>query len=149
MDSTQWTNPIAAPTGPVPGWPASVPPPPPAAAPTAHLVGTRERAEVEAIVVAMEDERGQPDFEQSQFEDAVLDTYRWALGRRPAPVTGRTGPVDDEALDQEDDTADALIYTPGSIPQKYAVGVQHAAMWLRGQTDDQPWPGVYTWSTSR
>ncbi len=151
MDSMPWRQAASAPTGPPSpqGWPAAVPPPPPTAAPTAHLIGARERAQVEAIVAAMEQERSGPHPFESKFEDAILDTYQWALGRRPGPLTGRSaGPVDDEALEREDDTANDLIYTPGSIPQKYAVGVQHTAMWLLGLTNDQPWSGVYTWAAN-
>ncbi|PJN21116.1 hypothetical protein [Kitasatospora sp. CB02891] len=144
MDSFGAPPPLAH-AGPVPDWTLLGAPLPPAAAPTAHLVGMRQRGEVEAIAAAMADEQRADPSDTSVFDAAVLDTYRWALGLRPAPVTGRTGPVDSEALELEDDTADGLIHKSGSIPQAYAVGVQHAAMWLQGLTDDQPWPGAYTW----
>lgn len=114
-------------------------PPPPAAAPTAHLIGTRPRAQVEAIIANIDQAWAAYPDSKDTFAQAVRDTYEWALGRRPGPVTGRTSPVDDEALEREDDTANDLIYTRGSIPRDYAVGVQHAAMWLQGLTEDQPW----------
>lgn len=95
----------------------------------------------------MEQERSRPQSFESKFEDAILDTYHWALGRRPGPVTGHAGPVDEAALDREDDVADELIHSRG-VPRDYAVGVQHTAMWLLGQTEDQPWSGLYHWTAN-
>ncbi|MEY9961512.1 hypothetical protein [Streptacidiphilus sp. MAP5-52] len=109
--------------------------------PTADQVGRRPIRDVEALVADLERALAtEASTRQEPFPQGVLAAFRWALGRAPAPFTQAAGPPDSAALLAEDDAANAAIYSKDrAVMQGFAVGVQHAAMWLRGKTQDAPW----------
>jgi hypothetical protein len=120
--------------------PAAAPPPAPAAPAGEPTVGKRTVAEVTAIRDNMLYAVNDHGYELEDWHQGVLAAYTWALGTADtAPVTGRNshGIPDAAALRAEDDAADhELRY---GARRAYANGVQHAVMWVRGETDDQPW----------
>ncbi|MGP3691158.1 hypothetical protein ACTVZO_41930 [Streptomyces sp. IBSNAI002] len=132
---TMWNGPGATPpAGGTAGQQAALPPPgvPPAEA----LVGRRPLAEVTALLDNIEHAAG-TGYRLEEFHEGVRATYLWAIGRGPGPVTGRTASIPDaRQLRAEDDAAEGAMRGPR---RRYANGVQHAAMWLRGATQDQPW----------
>ncbi|MFF4828193.1 hypothetical protein ACFY20_35510 [Streptomyces sp. NPDC001312] len=128
---TMWNGPGATP--PAGGTAAQPTAPPPAEA----LVGTRTLVEVATLLdnirYAVESHR----YELEEFHEGVRATYLWAVGQGPSPITDRAGGIPDaRQLRAEDDAAEAAMRGPR---RRYANGVQHAAMWLRGATQDQPW----------
>lgn len=79
-------------------------------------------------------------YQLEEFHEGVYAAYAWVLGKATtAPITGRTtdGLPDARQLRAEDDAAEqSRVNGPR---RRYAAGVQHAVMWVRGQTEDQPW----------
>ncbi|MFJ2922885.1 hypothetical protein [Streptomyces sp. NPDC087307] len=115
---------------------------PPAGAPAVQqtpdepLVGKRTLAEVARLL----DNIGhavRTGYQLEEFHEGVRATYLWAVGQGRSPLTDRAAGIPDvRQLRAEDDAAEAAIRGPR---RRYANGVQHAAMWLRGATQDQPW----------
>ncbi|MFE7268190.1 hypothetical protein ACFU9B_40335 [Streptomyces sp. NPDC057592] len=104
--------------------------------PAEPLVGKRTLAEVTALLDNIE-HAVQTGYQLEEFHEGVRATYLWAVGQGRSPITDRAAGVpDDRQLKAEDDEAEAAIRGPR---RRYATGVQHAAMWLRGATRDQPW----------
>ncbi|WP_194293038.1 hypothetical protein [Streptomyces smaragdinus] len=107
------------------------------------MIGKRHLAEITEIrdnILYAVNDRG---WELQHWDQGVLDTYEWSLGTRDhspithRPSTGHPSPTD---LAREDDAAyEELRFGADPHRQTYANGVQHATMWLRGQTDSQPW----------
>ncbi|MGW1043671.1 hypothetical protein [Streptomyces sp. NPDC002547] len=138
-ENPMWNRPGTVPPAAAPATQQSAPPPPDAA-PAAATVGKRTVAEVAAIVDNMEYAVRVEGYELEEWHQGILAAYSWVLGTAAtAPVTGRTshGIPDAAQLRVEDDAAEeGLRLGPR---RKYANGVQHAVMWVRGLTDDQPW----------
>lgn len=108
--------------------------------PTADQVGRREIRDLEALVADTEHRWAVGLNTPSDFDKGVHAVFLWALGRARAPFTQVGGPPDLAALLAEDDAAYAEVYSRDRrVKQAYAVGAQHAAMWLRGKTQDAPW----------
>jgi hypothetical protein len=111
-------------------------PPPPDAPPAEPLVGRRTLAEVTALLDNIE-HAVRTGYQLEEFHEGVRATYRWAVGQGRSPISDRAvGIPDARQLRAEDDQAEAAMRGPR---RRYANGVQHAAMWLRGATQDQPW----------
>ncbi len=133
-DTPSWNRtgaaaPAGAPTGQQ--WPA-----PPPVAPPALTVGRRTFADITRLLDNIE-LAVREGYELPEFFDGVRDAYRWVSGRAAAPYTGRTGIPDAQQLREEDDAADEAMRT--GPRRTHANGVQHAVMWVRGATEDQPW----------
>ncbi|MFI0487496.1 hypothetical protein [Actinomadura sp. 9N215] len=81
----------------------------------------------------------------TQFGAGVLAAIEWATGVEP------TGPITDEAADQFPPSGVQLYHEevaaldvaerrrPHRHGQNFAVGVQHALMWLTARTSEPPW----------
>jgi hypothetical protein len=134
-ENPMWNRPGAVPPAGAPATQQSAPPLPDAA-PAAATVGRRTVAEVAALVEEIRLALSQG-YEMPEFHAGVQAAYQWVLGQSPAPFTGRTGIPDRDQLRAEDDAADEAMRT--GTRRKFANGVQHAVMWVRGQTEDQPW----------
>jgi len=103
-------------------------------------IGKRPIRDVEALVAEMEQRWSTRLETRSDFDHGVHTTFLWALGRGAAAFTQAAGPPTAAQLLAEDDAAYAEIYSPDrAVKQGFAVGVQHAALWLRGRTLDAPW----------
>ncbi|MGW3491549.1 hypothetical protein [Streptomyces sp. NPDC001054] len=134
---TMWNRPGAVPpvtgTGAGAQRAAALPPSTPPAEP---VIGRRTLAEVVALLDNIE-YAVQTGYQLEEFHEGVRATYWWAVGRAPSPITDRApGIPATQQLRAEDDAAEAAMRGPR---RRYANGVQHAAMWLRGGTQDQPW----------
>lgn len=132
-DYPMWNGPGATPPA---GATAAQQTPPPDAPPAEPLVGRHTLAEVIALLDNIE-HAVRTGYQLEEFHEGVQATYRWAVGQGRAPITDRAvGIPDARQLRAEDDAAEAAMRGPR---RRYANGVQHAAMWLRGATQDQPW----------
>lgn len=131
---TMWNGPGATPAGgPAP---QQTVPPLPDAPPAEALVGRRPLAEVAALLDNIEQALS-TGYRLEEFHEGVRATYLWAAGQGRSPITDRAAGIPDAwQLRAEDDAAEAALRGPR---RRYANGVQHAAMWLRGATEDQPW----------
>lgn len=105
-------------------------------------VGARTVAEVAAVRdnIAYAGSRGfQPDFGRGIYAACL-----WALGEAPGPLTGRAAHAvpDTAQLHEESAAADRQLQFPDdrARPRDYVNGVQHAVMWISGESDTQPWP---------
>ncbi|MGD6757285.1 hypothetical protein [Streptomyces sp. BH105] len=137
-ENPMWNRPG---TMPLPGTPAqqSVPSSP-ETVPAAAMVGKRPVAEVAAILDNMEYAVRTRGYELEEWHQGIRAAYTWAIGTADtSPITGRTpqGIPDAANLRVEDDAAEEALRT--GPRRTYANGVQHAVMWVRGLTDDQPW----------
>lgn len=78
---------------------------------------------------------------QSAFLEGAIAVYDWLLGEAPAPWS-ELGPATHEAVVQAQNSANAAIYgapgAPDVVSRKWAVGVEHACMWVRGITAEPP-----------
>ncbi|MCG0065956.1 hypothetical protein L0F81_22110 [Streptomyces tricolor] len=128
---TMWNGPGTTP--PAAGPAAQQTAPPPAEA----LVGRRTLAEVTALLANIEHAE-RTGYRLEEFHEGVRAAYLWAVGRGPSPITDHAASriPDARQLRAEDDAAEAAMRGPR---RRYANGVQHAVMWLRGATQDQPW----------
>lgn len=115
---------------------ASAPPPLPDTVSASTQVGQRTVGEIAALVEDIRLALSQG-YEMPEFHEGVQAAYRWVLGQSPAPFTGRTGIPDRAQLGAEDEAADEAMRT--GHRRRFANGVQHAVMWVRGQTEEQPW----------
>lgn len=131
-----WNRPGAMPPAEAPVTQQGVPPLPDTAPAEATTVGRRTIAEITALVENIQYALSQG-YEMPEFHEGVRDAYRWVLGQSAASYTGRMGIPDGAQLRAEDDAADEALRT--GPRRKHANGVQHAVMWVRGLTDDQPW----------
>ncbi|MFG3071911.1 hypothetical protein [[Kitasatospora] papulosa] len=105
--------------------------------PTTAGIGTRTSAEVTALLDNML-RAVRTGYQLEEFHEGVRATYLWAIGHGSSPITDRAaGTPDARQLRAEDDAAETAMRGPR---RRYANGVQHATMWLRGATEDQPWP---------
>ncbi|MFG3207927.1 hypothetical protein [Streptomyces sp. NPDC048192] len=139
-ENPMWNRPGAVPPAGAPATSQQPVPPPPDTAPAAVMVGKRTVAEVAAIVDNMEYAVRAKGYELEEWHQGILAAYTWVLGvAATAPLTGRTshGIPDAAQLRAEDDAAEEALRS--GPRRKYANGVQHAVMWVRGLTDDQPW----------
>lgn len=79
-----------------------------------------------------------------EFAQGILAAYRWVLGEAPAPISGHApqGCPDTAVLREEDEAASQQLRfaRDRARSRDYVNGVQHALMWTRGETNDQPWP---------
>ena len=79
--------------------------------------------------------------EGSTFRQGAIAVYDWLLGVAPAPISGVTASTRD-AVKNEEQLAHQAIYgvrgAPEVISQDWAVGVEHACLWVRGLTEDPP-----------
>ncbi|MGW1101317.1 hypothetical protein ACWD64_37830 [Streptomyces antibioticus] len=132
---TMWNRPGAMP--PAGGTAAQqTAPPPPDEPPAEALVGRRALTEVTALLDNIE-HAVRTGYQLEEFHEGVRATYRWAVGQARSPITDRAAGIPDAPqLRAEDDAAEAAMRGPR---RRYANGAQHAAMWLRGATQDQPW----------
>jgi hypothetical protein len=80
-----------------------------------------------------------------EWTRGIADAARWALGElENAPVTrtftGRGVCPDVPTMRAEDHKADAAIRRPSEVgvSSTYANGVQHALMWITGDTEESP-----------
>jgi hypothetical protein len=80
-----------------------------------------------------------------EWTRGIGDAARWALGElENAPVTqtftGRGVCPDVRTMRAEDHKADAAIRRPSEaeVSSTYANGVQHALMWITGDTEESP-----------
>ncbi|AEY94351.1 hypothetical protein SHJG_p236 (plasmid) [Streptomyces hygroscopicus subsp. jinggangensis 5008] len=128
---TMWNEPGTTPPAAGPTAQQTAPPP------TEALVGRRTLADVTALLDNIEHAL-RSGYRLEEFHEGVRAAYLWAIGKAPSPITDRAaaGIPDARQLRAEDDAAEAAMRGPR---RRYANGVQHAAMWLRGATDDQPW----------
>ncbi|WP_344287993.1 hypothetical protein [Streptomyces synnematoformans] len=99
-------------------------------------VGQRTVGEITALVEDIRLALSQG-YEMPEFHEGVQAAYQWVLGLSPAPFTGRTGIPDRAQLWAEDNAADEALRT--GPRRTFANGVQHAVMWVRGATEEQPW----------
>ncbi|MGW6605161.1 hypothetical protein [Streptomyces sp. NPDC055036] len=134
-ENPMWNRPGTVPSAPAPVARQSAPPLPDAA-PAEAMVGKRTVAEIAALVENIRLALSQG-YEMPEFHEGVQAAYQWVLGQSAAPFTGRTGIPDRAQLRAEDDAADEALRS--GPRRKFANGVQHAVMWVRGQTEDQPW----------
>lgn len=132
---TMWNGPGATP--PAGGTAAQhTAPPQPDEPPAEALVGRRPLAEVTALLDNIESAE-RTGYRLEEFHEGVRAAYRWAVGQGRSPITDRAAGIPDARhLRAEDDAAEAAMRGPR---RRYANGVQHATMWLRGATEDQPW----------
>ncbi|MEU0032029.1 hypothetical protein [Streptomyces sp. NPDC006335] len=127
---TMWNGPGATPPAGATAAPQTAPPP------EEPLVGRRTLAEVTALLDNIE-HAVRTGYQLEEFHEGVRATYRWAVGQGRSPISDRPAGIPDaRQLRAEDDEAEAAMRGPR---RRYANGVQHAAMWLRGATQDQPW----------
>lgn len=75
------------------------------------------------------------------FDAGAAAVFDWVLGEGPEPLWGQEAPTP-EAMRRTDEGAVLAIYGRRGAPevssQRWAVGVQHAAMWVRGNTRRSP-----------
>lgn len=75
------------------------------------------------------------------FDAGAVAVFDWVLGDGPEPLWGQEAPTP-EAMRRTDEGAVLAIYGRHGAPevssQPWAVGVQHAAMWVRGNTRRSP-----------
>jgi hypothetical protein len=132
---TMWNGPGATPPAGATAAQRTAPPPPDGP-PAEALVGRRPLTEVTALLDNIE-RALRTGYRLEEFHEGVRATYLWATGQGRSPITDRAAGIPDpRQLRAEDDAAEAAMRGPR---RRYANGVQHAAMWLRGATEDQPW----------
>lgn len=78
---------------------------------------------------------------ESKVTEGAIAVYDWLLGVTTAPISGVTMATR-EAVKNEEQLAHRAIYgvrgAPDVISQDWAVGVEHACLWVRGLTEDPP-----------
>ncbi|MFI5987096.1 hypothetical protein ACIBEA_40305 [Streptomyces sp. NPDC051555] len=134
-DNLMWNGPGTTPAG-APA--AHQPPPMPDGPPAEPVVGRRTIAEITALLDNIRYAVETKGHQLEEFHEGVRAAYSWAVGRGPSPITDRAAGIPDvRQLRAEDDAAEDALRS--SSRRRYANGVQHAVMWVRGATDDQPW----------
>jgi hypothetical protein len=104
-------------------------------------VGLRDRDEIQRARDAAAAGTDPPGDYVTDFTTGAVSAFDWLLGLSAAPLSGMDTEITVRDIVHEEDLADEAIYRrPGAaaVRQGWAVGVQHALMWARGECDEPP-----------